>query len=361
MAVTVLIVDDHPSFRRFARLLLEQAGFSVVGEADDCASGLAAAERLRPQVILLDVMLPDGSGIEIAAALADRCLDGTRVVLTSSRSAADLGVTLEEAPVRGFIAKDAFTGEAFAELVEAASVNGTGVVPGRLSTAAGAIATGSGPTALRVVIADDAALLRQGIARLLTDAGMDVCGQAEDASGLMRLVEAERPDIAIVDIRMPPTHTDEGLVAARLIGDRYPGTGVLVLSQYVEAAYVLRLVEGNEGGMGYLLKDRVLDARELVSALERIHAGETVVDRELVDALLARRRETSPLEELTEREGEVLALMAEGLTDRGIAERLWVTPATVETHIRHILRKLHLPAGAAHNRRVHAVLTYLRT
>jgi len=212
-----------------------------------------------------------------------------------------------------------------------------------------------------VVIADDAALLRQGIARLLADAGMEVCGQAEDAAELIRLVEAERPDIAIVDIRMPPTHTDEGLVAARLIGERYPGTGVLVLSQYVEAAYVLRLVEGNEGGLGYLLKDRVLDARELVSALKRIRTGETVVDRELVDALLARHREISPLEGLTEREREVLALMAEGLTDRGIAERLWVTSATVETHIRHILRKLQLPVGAAHNRRVHAVLTYLRT
>ena len=212
-----------------------------------------------------------------------------------------------------------------------------------------------------MVIADDAALLRQGIARLLADAGMEVCGQAEDAAELIRLVEAERPDIAIVDIRMPPTHTDEGLVAARLIGERYPGTGVLVLSQYVEAAYVLRLVEGNEGGLGYLLKDRVLDARELVSALKRIRTGETVVDRELVDALLARHREISPLEGLTEREREVLALMAEGLTDRGIAERLWVTSATVETHIRHILRKLQLPVGAAHNRRVHAVLTYLRT
>lgn len=121
MAVTVLIVDDHPSFRRFARLLLEQAGFSIVGEADDCASGLAEAERLRPEVILLDVLLPDGSGIEVAAALAERCLGEARVVLTSSHSASDLGVALEEAPVHGFIAKDAFSGEAFAEMVEVAA------------------------------------------------------------------------------------------------------------------------------------------------------------------------------------------------------------------------------------------------
>jgi DNA-binding NarL/FixJ family response regulator len=135
---------------------------------------------------------------------------------------------------------------------------------------------------------------------------------------------------------------------------------VLVLSQYVEAAYVLRLVEGDERGCGYLLKDRVLDATELVAAIRRVAAGEVVVDRELVDTLLRRRREGSPLDELTQREREVLALMAEGLTDRGIAERLWVTPGTVETHIRHILQKLSLPGGTANNRRVHAVIAYLR-
>jgi serine/threonine-protein kinase len=212
----------------------------------------------------------------------------------------------------------------------------------------------------RVVVADDTALLRQGVSRLLSDAGMEVVGEAGDAAALLRLVEAERPDVSIVDIRMPPTHTDEGLVAARLIRERYPATGVLVLSQYVEPAYVLQLIESGEGSCGYLLKDRVMSAGELVDAVRRILAGEVVVDRELVDALLGRRREPSPLEQLTEREREVLALMAEGLTDRGIAERLWVTSATVETHVRHILRKLSLPAGTAHNRRVHAVLTYLR-
>jgi serine/threonine-protein kinase len=210
------------------------------------------------------------------------------------------------------------------------------------------------------VIADDTALLRQGLARLLTDAGIDVCGEAADASGLLELVDAQHPDVAIVDIRMPPTHTDEGLAAAAAILDRHPGVAVLVLSQYVEAAYALRLVEGEAAGCGYLLKDRVMDAAELVSALERVAAGGVVVDSELVDELLARRRDPDPLEELTEREAEVLRLMAEGLTDRGIAERLWVTPKTVETHVRHILRKLGIPSDATRNRRVHAVLTYLR-
>jgi DNA-binding NarL/FixJ family response regulator len=214
---------------------------------------------------------------------------------------------------------------------------------------------------VRVVIADDTALLRQGLARLLGDAGIDVCGEAGDAEGLLELVEATDPDAAVVDIRMPPTHTDEGLVAAERIRDARPSVGVLVLSQYVEAAYALRLLGQSEGGCGYLLKDRVLDARQLVDALRRVVSGETVVEPELVAQLLDRPRERDALEGLTPREREILGLMAEGLTDRGIAERLWLTPKTVETHVRHILRKLDLPQGAAYNRRVHAVLTQLRS
>ncbi len=214
---------------------------------------------------------------------------------------------------------------------------------------------------MRIVIAEDTALFRQGLARLLAEAGIEIAGEAGDADQLLALVEDVRPDAVVVDIRMPPTHTDEGLVAAASIRSRRPDVGVLVLSQYVEASYALRLIDGAEGGCGYLLKDRVLDGGELAAALERIAAGGTVVDRELVTQLLARRREPDPLAELTEREREVLALMAEGLTDRGIAERLWVAPRTVETHIRHILCKLDLPSGSAHNRRVHAVLAHLRT
>ena len=213
---------------------------------------------------------------------------------------------------------------------------------------------------MRVVIADDAALLRQGVARLLAEAGIEVCGEAADAETLIALVESERPDVAVVDIRMPPTNTDEGLVAAAAIRARFPQTGVLVLSQYVDAAYALRVLDEGQGGCGYLLKDRIMDARELVAALERVAAGEVVVDAELVDSLLRARRQRNPLDELTAREREVLRLMAEGLTDRGIAERLWVAPNTVETHVRHILRKLDLPAGATNNRRVQAVLAHLR-
>jgi DNA-binding NarL/FixJ family response regulator len=214
---------------------------------------------------------------------------------------------------------------------------------------------------VRVVIADDVALLRQGVARLLAEAGFEVCGEAGDGDELLRLVESEQPDVAIVDIRMPPTNTDEGLVAATAIRACFPRTGVLVLSQYVDAAYALRLFDEAAGGCGYLLKERVLDAGELVAAVERVAAGEVVVDAELVESLLRGRQQRNPLDELTDREREVLRLMAEGLTDRGIAERLWVAPTTVETHVRHILRKLDLPADATQNRRVQAVLTHLRS
>jgi DNA-binding NarL/FixJ family response regulator len=214
--------------------------------------------------------------------------------------------------------------------------------------------------ALRVVIADDAALFRDGIARMLAESNIEVAALARDGVEAVALVEREHPDVAILDIKMPPTHTDEGLVAADEIRRRFPATAVLILSQYVESAYALRLIQDGEGRAGYLLKDRVLDSQQLADAIRRVAAGETVVDPELVASLIDGRREDSPLDKLTEREREVLQLVAEGLTDRGIGEILWLTPRTVETHIRHILRKLDLPNDANQNRRVHAVLAYLR-
>jgi DNA-binding NarL/FixJ family response regulator len=211
------------------------------------------------------------------------------------------------------------------------------------------------------VLADDAVLIRDGIARVLAGAGIEVAAQVGSAEELLRIVEDVRPDVAVVDIRMPPTMRDEGLVAAEQIAERYPSVGVLVLSQYVETSYALRILDGGRGRTGYLLKDRVLDADDFVAALQRVAAGGTVVDPALVAQLVGRAREDDPLDELTAREREVLALMAQGLTDRGISQRLYVTPKTVETHIRHILGKLGIPATPAHNRRVHAVLTYLRS
>jgi DNA-binding NarL/FixJ family response regulator len=213
---------------------------------------------------------------------------------------------------------------------------------------------------VRVVIADDSALFREGVARLLAEDGFDVVATAASAPELLRTVQDEKPDVAVVDIRMPPTHTDEGLVAAEAIRRRWPGVGVLVLSQYVESEYALRLLDGSEERCGYLLKDRVLDVGQLSSALRRIGDGGVAVDPELVARLVGRSRPESPLDELTPREREVLALMAEGLTDRGIGARLFVTPKTVETHIRHIFAKLGLPETESDNKRVHAVLAYLR-
>jgi len=211
---------------------------------------------------------------------------------------------------------------------------------------------------VRIVVADDSAIVRDGLTRMLSDVGMEMCGVVEDAEQLLLLVEHERPDLAIVDIRMPPTHTDEGLVAAAEIRKRFPQVGVLVLSQHIETEYALRLLEGKEGRCGYLLKDRVTRVDELTDAIRRVAAGEIVVDPELVESLMTRAG--SPVDTLTPREREVLALMAEGLTDRGIAQRLWLTPKTVETHVVHIFRKLDLPEGASYNRRVNAVLAFLR-
>jgi DNA-binding NarL/FixJ family response regulator len=213
---------------------------------------------------------------------------------------------------------------------------------------------------VRVALADDAAVLREGLARVLADSGIEVAAQVGNADELLAAVDELHPDVAVIDIRMPPTWSTEGLVAAEEIRARFADVGVLLLSQYVEPEYALRMLERGSGRIGYLLKERVLDVDQLVKALERVAFGETVVDPALASQLLDRVREASPLDELTPREREVLALMAEGLTDRGIAERLYLTPNTVETHIRHILAKLGLPAGPADNRRVHAVLAYLR-
>ena len=213
---------------------------------------------------------------------------------------------------------------------------------------------------MRVALADDATVLREGLARVLAEAGIEVAAQAGTPDELLAAVARHRPDVAIVDIRMPPTWSDEGLTLATEIRRRFPDVGVLLLSQYVEAEYALKLLADDTTSIGYLLKERVLDIGDLVNALERIASGETVVDAALVSQLLNRARSSSPLDELTPREREVLSLMAEGLTDRGIAERLYLTPNTVETHIRHIIAKLNLPATPTNNRRVHAVLTYLR-
>ena len=214
---------------------------------------------------------------------------------------------------------------------------------------------------VRVVLADDSLLLREGIARLLEEAGFDVVAQATDATELLAAIREHRPDVAIVDIRMPPTHTDEGLKAAEAIRAEYgTSVGILVLSQYVEMSFALRLVTDGAGGVGYLLKDRVNDLEDFADAVRRIARGGSVIDPEVVSQLVRRGRAKLPLDDLTEREHEVLALMAEGRSNQAICDRLVLAPKTVEAHIASIFSKLELlPAGDDH-RRVLAVLAQLR-
>jgi DNA-binding NarL/FixJ family response regulator len=214
---------------------------------------------------------------------------------------------------------------------------------------------------MRVVLAEDSVLLREGIARLLEDAGFEVVGQAGDADELMLKVRSYSPDVAIVDIRMPPTQTDEGLQAAREIRAKYPGTGVLVLSQYLETAYALELLSDSAEGVGYLLKDRVADIDAFVAAVRRVGEGGSALDPAVVSQLVGRQRRDDPVAELTPREREVLELMAEGRSNAAIAAEMVVTERAVEKHVTSIFGKLRLPASPDDHRRVLAVLTYLRS
>jgi DNA-binding NarL/FixJ family response regulator len=213
---------------------------------------------------------------------------------------------------------------------------------------------------MRVVVADDAVILREGLARLLEEAGFEVAGLAADADELQSLVERTMPDVAIVDIRMPPTHTDEGLRAAKQIRARWPHVGILVLSQHVQARYAVELLAAGTEGVGYLLKDRVSDFDELSTSVHRVGAGGSAIDPLVVAQLVGQRRKgDTPLEELTERELDVLALMAEGRSNKAIGERLYITEHTVEKHVKNIFATLRLPPSEADHRRVLAVVTFL--
>jgi serine/threonine-protein kinase len=213
---------------------------------------------------------------------------------------------------------------------------------------------------MRVVLAEDSLLFREGLARVLRDARLDVVGQAGDAEQLGELVRAERPDVAIVDIRMPPTNTIEGLMAAKQIRAEFPKVGVLVLSHYVESEHAIDLLSDGAGGVGYLLKDRVSDLEDFVDAVRRVGAGGSVIDPELVGQLIARRRTSNALDVLTDREREVLALMSEGRSNQAIRDKLFLSPKTVESHVSSIFTKLGLLPAPDDHRRVLAVLTYLR-
>ena len=212
----------------------------------------------------------------------------------------------------------------------------------------------------RIVLADDAVLLREALAAGLRASGFEVVGQAGDVEGLLRLVDGEVPDVAIVDVRMPPTHTTEGLEAARTIRSRHPRMAILVLSQYVETRYAVDLIRDDPAGIGYLLKDRVTRLEDLADAVHRVAEGGSVIDPEVVGRLLGRPRRHSPIDELTPREREILGLMAEGRSNQGIADRLVLELKTVEGHVRQIFSKLDLEPSSDDHRRVLAVLTFLK-
>jgi DNA-binding NarL/FixJ family response regulator len=220
--------------------------------------------------------------------------------------------------------------------------------------------TTPGPTRIRIALADDAVLLREALAGALAAAGFEVTGQAADATELLALVDRAPPDVVVVDVRMPPTHSTEGLEAARTIRERHPGIAILVLSQYVETRHVVELLRDDPSGVGYVLKDRVTRVSDLADAVRRVAAGGSVIDPEVVARLLGRQRRHSPLDELTTREREILAMMAEGRSNQAIADSLVIELKTVEGHVRAIFGKLGLEPAPSDHRRVLAVLAYLR-
>ncbi len=311
---TILIVDDDPRFRAQARDVLAADGFSVIGEAVDGASGLEAAQTLRPDFVLLDI------GLGRAHVKPGRA----RVRSTPCQR------PLPWLHPQGTDLRDGHPG------------------------------AGRSPVTLRLVLADDSILVREGVARLLAEAGFDVVAQVGEADALLRATREHLPDVAIVDIRMPPTHTDEGLRAAEAIrAEHGTAVGILVLSQHVEPSFALRLVSDGAGGVGYLLKDRIRDLDDFADAIRRIAKGGSAIDPAVV-AVLVGRRSRVPLDDLTERERTVLALMAEGRSNQAIADRLSMARKTVEAHIANIFSKLELLPASDDHRRVLAVLAHLQ-
>jgi DNA-binding NarL/FixJ family response regulator len=312
----------------------------------------SAAEAVRCAVALAQES-PTAIGLHAGEIGAGDPHDARPVVL-----AARLAVLAREGQVvASALVRELVAGDPDVRMGEAREVNLPGLA-GRMTVHD--VRWGERRRVLRVVIADDAALVRDGVAALLRDQGVEVAATAGDAAELHEAVARHLPDVALIDIRMPPTFTDEGLVAAERIRAAFPDVGVLVLSQHLDARYALRIAEGNPARTGYLLKDRVTDSRILFDALDRIAAGGCVIDQAVAQGLVSRASALARIDELTEREREVLALVAEGRSNRAIAERLVVAQKTVETHIGQIFLKLGLRGADGEDRRVAAVLAYLR-
>ncbi|KAA1429306.1 response regulator [Nocardioides antri] len=330
--MSVLIVDDHPAFREYLRSVLEDDGFDVVGDVPDAEQAVATAAAVHPDLVLLDIHLGDGpDGFEVARRLADLPAP-PGVIITSSRSRSAYDDRIATAPVLGFVPKDELTTTAIRELA-------------RLRRT------------IRVAIAEDSVLFREGIVRVLGDLGFIVVGQVSDGDELLDLLETQQPDVVIVDIRMPPSFTSEGVSTASAIAERFPDVGVMVLSHYLTPDFALRLLQDQPSHRGYLLKDRVGDLPSFAAALTRVANGGLAVDPQVVTVLM--HGATDPLSSLTEREHDVLQLMAAGLSNDGIATELVVSPRTVEAHVGRILDKLGIERCTGQNPRVGAVLRFL--
>jgi DNA-binding NarL/FixJ family response regulator/class 3 adenylate cyclase len=369
------VLSDH---RRLFRDAVEAAGGHVVDHRGDeffvvfeeakaaadaaCAAQHAFAEHDWPKGVELRVRMglhtgePNlredayyGLDVHRAARIAQAGSGGQILISERTRDALDSTHELED------LGEHQLPGLDQPERLYQLSVAGLQSRFPALSTAR------TGIRGMRVVLADDSVLLREGIARLLEDAGFEVVAQSGTAEDLLRHVGMHKPDVALVDIRMPPTQTDEGLRAAQQIRERFPDTSVLVLSQYVEPTYAMELLGENAEGVGYLLKDRVSDVDEFAAAVRRVGEGGSALDPAVVSQLVGRRRSDDPLEDLTPREREVLELMAEGRSNQAIAERMVITLRAVEKHVTSIFSKLRLSATSEDHRRVLAVLTYLRS
>lgn len=355
--LSVMVVDDHPMWRRTLKQVLEEGRAKVVAEASDGEEALRLAGRLKPQVVVMDINLPGLSGTEATRRLLKRLPSAKVLALSASEEKADV-VEAVRAGVSGYLPK---TTEP-AELLDAIHRVHAGeiVFPPALAEVVLAELRGESlDEPLRVAIADGSALFREGLARVLEEEGFDVLGRAGDLTELLKLIDGAGPQVVLTDIHLSPGVDPSDPNVVRAIRERKPTAPILVLSQDVDPEAAASLLQKSEGGVGYLLKDRVSDVERLVEAIHRVASGESVLDPEVAGRLVQPRNERNPLDELTSREREVLALMAEGRSNQAISERLFFSSKAVEAHVRNIFTKLGLEQAPDDHRRVLAVITYL--